>query len=141
MSQDTSVPTLAAVMPLRYVESVDLLRSFYLEQLGFEHMMGIVGADGQLDFAIVHRNGAGLMLSRPQTPDGLTRGPLEIYIAVDGVDAYAERLLAAGIELAQPLTTQWWGDRNFAISDPAGHLIWFWETVGEPVPPPGVTMV
>lgn len=136
-----SMPQLAAVMPLRYVQSVDQLRSYYIDQLGFEHMMGIVGADGQLDFAIVHLNGAGLMLSRPQTPEGLTRGPLEIYIAVRGVDAFAATLQTRGVSIDQPLTTQWWGDRNFAITDPVGHLIWFWETVSDPVPPPGVTMI
>jgi hypothetical protein len=109
MSETTAptIPQLAAVMPLRYVPSVDQLRTYYLEQLGFEHMMGIVGADGQLDFAIVHLNGAGLMLSRPQTqtPDGLTRGPLEIYIAVSGVDAFAAGLQSRGVALTQPLTT------------------------------------
>lgn len=136
-----AMPQLAAVMPLRYVPSVDQLRSYYLDRLGFEHLMGIVGADGQLDFAIVHLNGAGLMLSRPQTPEGLTRGPLEIYIAVDGVDAFAAALQARGVRIDQPLTTQWWGDRNFAVTDPAGHMIWFWQTVSDPVPPPGVTMI
>lgn len=136
-----ATPQLAAVMPLRYVQSVDQLRSYYLDQLGFEHMMGIVGADGQLDFAIVHLNGAGLMLSRPQTAEGLTRGPLEIYIAVNGVDDFAASLATRGVRIDQPLTTQWWGDRNFAVTDPAGHLIWFWESVSAPVPPPGVTMI
>lgn len=136
-----NAPSLAAVLPLRYVASVDTMRSFYLEKLGFEHMMGMVGGDGQLDFAIVHFRGAGLMLSRPQSADGLTRGPLEIYIAANGVDAYAAELQSRGVPIQHPLTTQWWGDRNFSVVDPAGHLIWFWETVGPPVPPPGVTMV
>lgn len=134
-------PQLAAVMPLRYVQSVDAMRSFYLDKLGFEHLMGMVGADGQLDFAIVHFRGAGLMLSRPQSSAGLTAGPLEIYIAAADVDAYAAQVEQAGVTIENPLTTQWWGDRNFSLRDPAGHLIWFWQTVGEPVPPPGVTMV
>lgn len=136
-----NVPQLAAVLPLRYVASVDAMRSFYLEKLGFEHMMGMVGADGQLDFAIVHFRGAGLMLSRPPTPEGLTRGPLEIYIAAADVDAQAAEVAARGVPFQHELTTQWWGDRNFSVLDPAGHVIWFWQTVGPVVPPPGVTMV
>ena len=103
--------------------------------------MGMVGADGQLDFVIVHFNGAGLMLSRPQSADGITRGPLEIYIAAADVDAQAAEVERRGVPIHQALTTQWWGDRNFAVLDPAGHVIWFWQTVGEPVPPPGVTMI
>ena len=134
-------PQINGVMPLRYVASVDAMRSYYLDQLGFQHMMGVVGGDGQLDFAIVHLDGAGMMLSRPQTADGLTHGPLELYLPVADVDAYAARLEQQGLALHQPLTTQWWGDRNFAVLDPAGHVIWFWQTVGAPEPPPGVTLI
>lgn len=131
----------SAVIPLRYVESVDVLRRQYMEQLGFEHMMGMVGQDGQLDFAIVLREGAMLMLARPTDPKLVTRGPLEIYVEVQDVDAYHDELVRRGIAITKPITTQWWGDRNFAITDGVGHLIWFWRTVAEVTPPPGVTLI
>lgn len=134
-------PAPAAVMPLRYVQSVDAMRDFYLQQLGFDHLMGIVGKDGQLDFAIVQRAGAMLMLSRPQDAAGTLTGPMEIYIEVDDVDAYHAQLSGAGVAIAEAPQTQWWGDRNFSLRDPAGHTLWFWKTVGEPQPPPGVTMI
>lgn len=131
----------SSVMPLRYVESVDAMRDFYLDKLGFEHLMGMVGGDGRLDFAIVQRAGAMLMLSRPRDDATLTTGAVEIYIEVDDVDAYHDQLVAAGVAIREAVSTQWWGDRNFAIVDPAGHLIWFWKTVGDMQPPPGVTLV
>lgn len=134
-------PTPAAVMPLRYVASVDAMREFYLQQLGFDHLMGIVGKDGQLDFAIVQRAGAMLMLSRPQDSAATLTGPMEIYIEVDDVDAYHAQLSGAGVAIVQPPQTQWWGDRNFSLRDPAGHTLWFWKTVAEMQPPPGVTMI
>jgi uncharacterized glyoxalase superfamily protein PhnB len=129
----------AGVMPLRFVESVDAMRTFYLDRLGFEHLMGMVGKDGQLDFAIVQRAGAMLMLSRPQ--DGTLTTGVEIYVEADDIDAYHDQVVGAGVPITQPLDTQWWGDRTFAITDPAGHTIWFWKTVGEMQPPPGVTMI
>jgi uncharacterized glyoxalase superfamily protein PhnB len=129
-----------AVMPLRYVESVDRVRAFYLEQLGFESFMGVVGGDGELDFAIVQRDGAMLMLSRPEA-EGVTRGPLSIYVEVADVDAYHAELAARGVVVAKALQTQWWGDRSFAVVDAAGDLLWFWQTVGAISPPPGVKLI
>ncbi len=145
-ASNTAVPMKAdirpsAVIPLRYVESVDAVRRQYLEEFGFEHMMGMVGGDGQFDFAIVLREGAMLMLARPTDPGAITRGPLEIYVEVQDVDAYHAELARRGVAISKPITTQWWGDRNFAVTDKAGHLIWFWKTVAEPSPPPGVTMI
>lgn len=129
------------VMPLRYVASVNEVRAFYLDRLGFEHFMGVVGADGSLDFAIVAREGAMLMLSRPVDGHAVTPGPLEIYIETGDVDAYHDELSARGVDIAIPLQTQWWGDRNFAIDDVAGHRLWFWQTVAELQVPDGVTMI
>jgi uncharacterized glyoxalase superfamily protein PhnB len=130
----------ASVIPLRFVESVDAMRSFYIDSLGFEHTMGMIGKDGQLDFAIVQRGGAMLMLSRPQ--DGrITAGPVEIYVEVEDVDVYHGELAARGVAIIQAPETQWWGDRNFSLADPAGHTIWFWKTVADMQPPPGVTMI
>ncbi|TDR38916.1 putative glyoxalase superfamily protein PhnB [Tahibacter aquaticus] len=134
-------PASAAVIPLRFVESVDTMREFYLQQLGFDHLMGMVGKDGQLDFAIVQRAGAMLMLSRPQDAAGTLTGHMELFIEVDDVDAYHEQLSKTGLAIVQPPQTQWWGDRNFSVVDPAGHTLWFWKTVAEMQPPPGVTMI
>jgi len=39
-----------AVMPMITVDSVDTLRASYVDKLGFSHMMGVVGKDGQFDF-------------------------------------------------------------------------------------------
>lgn len=134
-------PAPRSVIPLRYVESVDAMRDFYINTLGFEHLMGMVGNDGQLDFGIVQRHGAMLMLARAPSADAVTGGALEIYVEVEDVGGYHDALASRGIALAEPLVDQWWGDRNFAITDPAGHKIWFYQTVAEIQPPPGVKLV
>ena len=136
----------AQVTPNLVVEDVEKLRSFYLEKLGFAHMMGIVGKDGKLDFCIVNREGAMIMLSRPteriegSAQKHSTRRPLEIYIEVGDVDGYHDQVRGQ-VKISEPLTTQWWGDRNFGVQDPYGYQLWFGQTVGELQPPPGVKVV
>lgn len=136
----------AQVIPNLYVDSVETLRSFYLDKLGFEHMMGVVGKDGLLDFAIVTREGAMIMLARPQEKtEGAARKyptprPIELYIEVADVDAFHEQVRPK-VAIKHALTTQWWGDRNFAVEDPYGYVLWFYKTVSQPVPPPGVKMI
>jgi uncharacterized glyoxalase superfamily protein PhnB len=136
----------AQLMPMITVDSVDQARAFYVEKLGFQHMMGMLGKDGQLDFCTVTLGGAKVMLMRPQQPTAgtsatSTKRPVEIYLEVSDVDAYHGALAAKGIKVTSPLTDQWWGDRTFTVMDPFGYQIWFYQTVGEPVPPMGAKLV
>lgn len=137
----------ASIIPSLFVDAVEPLRTFYIEKLGFDHMMGVVGKDGQLDFCIVMRDGAMVMIGRPEDRiDGsaakhTTRRPVDLYFYLPDVDGYHADLSKRGVAISQPLTTQWWGDRNFAVEDPYGYQLWFCQNVGEPEPPPGVTMI
>ena len=56
---------LAQLMAMIYVDSVEDARSFYVDKLGFTHMMGMLGKDGLLDFCTVSLDGARIMLMRP----------------------------------------------------------------------------
>ena len=134
------------VMPIIAVESVDTVRDFFVDTLGFDHVMGVLGRDGQLDFVTVARDGARLMFSRPQdkrpaTKAGGGKQPVEIYLEVADVGAYHERLKKKGVKITDALTTQWWGDKTFKIMDPYGYEVWFYQTVGEPRPPEGAKIV
>ena len=136
----------AQLMPMMSVDSVDQARAFYIDQLGFGHMMGMLGKDGQLDFCTVTMGGAKVMLMRPQqSTDGTkatsSKRPVDIYLEVSDVDAYHKHLTAKGIKVTSQLTDQWWGDRTFTVMDPFGYQIWFYQTVGEPIPPKGAKLV
>ena len=103
----------AQLMPMISVDSVDQARAFYVEQLGFEHMMGMLGKDGQLDFCTVILGGAKVMLVRPQeqiegTQTTSSKRPVEIYFEVSDVDAYHDQLKKKAINVTAPLTDQWW---------------------------------
>jgi PhnB protein len=136
----------AQVMPMITVDSVDQARAFYVDQLGFGHMMGMLGKDGHLDFCTVTLGGAKVMLMRPRQPTQGTsatssKRPVEIYLEVSDVDTYYKQLASKGIEITSSLTDQWWGDRTFTVMDPFGYQIWFYQTFGEPIPPKGAKLV
>jgi PhnB protein len=140
----------ATVMPIITVDSVDDARAFYVDKLGFGHMMGMLGKDGQLDFCTVTLGGARVMLNRPQGEGqgaGQTVGrttekrPVEIYLEVGDVKAYHHEVKTRGVKITSPLTTQWWGDRTFTVQDPYGYQLWFFQPGGEMKPPPGAKIV
>jgi uncharacterized glyoxalase superfamily protein PhnB len=135
------------IIPSFFVDSVETLRSFYLDRLGFGHMMGIVGKDGNFDFSIVTRDGLMIMIGRPQeridgtAPSSGAPRPVDIYFYVRNVDDLHAEFVGRGVAIAEPLTTQWWGDRTFSVKDPYGYMIWFSQTVADVQPPAGVKMV
>ena len=121
---------------------MDAARDFYVDKLGFEHVMGMVGKDGQLDFVTVVLGDARIMFSRAQGGDGLAgKQPVEIYLQVEKVDAYHDRVKKNGVTISDPLTMQRWGDRTFKVLDPNGYEIWFYTNVAEPKPPQGAKLV
>jgi uncharacterized glyoxalase superfamily protein PhnB len=135
-----------AIMPIIAVESVDRIRNFYVETLGFEQVMGVIGKDGELDFVTVVRDGARIMFARTPGPAAgkkATKGkqPVELYLEVADVERYHGALKRNGVKITDPLTNQWWGDRTFKILDPCGYEIWFYQTTSEPKPPQGVKIV
>lgn len=136
----------AQLTAMIYVDSVDDARAFYVDKLGFSHMMGMLGKDGHLDFCSVVLDGARVMLMRPSegiTGTGATkqRRPVELYLEVADVEAYYEQAKQRKVQITAPLTDQWWGDRTFTIQDPYGYQIWFYQNVAEPKVPAGAKVV
>jgi len=135
------------VMPIIAVKSVDEIRSFYVDTLGFDHMMGVIGKDGQFDFCTVVLGGARMMFTRtrgdaPEAKTGQAKQPVEIYFGVEDVQGYYDKLKQKKqVKITDPITTQWWGDRTFKVMDPNGYEVWFYQTVGEPKAPQGVKIV
>src|SRR5207244_1756095 len=91
----------AQVMPMIEVPSVDETRAFYVDRLGFEHMMGVVGSDGKLDFCTVSRDGGKIMFTRSAAPEAAPP-MVQLYFQVSDVDAFYERVTQAGVDTTQP---------------------------------------
>jgi PhnB protein len=136
----------AQLMAMIYVKSVEQARSFYVDKLGFTHMMGMLGKDGLLDFCTVSLGGARVMLMRPaqEMRDTAATGekrPVELYLEVENVEGFYEAVKKHGVKPTAPLTDQWWGDRTFTVLDPFGYQIWFYQSFGDPKPPKGAKVV
>ena len=131
------------VMPMIVVASVDAIRNFYVDTLGFSHVMGMVGKDGQLDFCTVVMGEARIMFMRAPGGTAAPSGkqPVEIYLEVEDVDALHKNLTKKRVAISDPLTLQWWGDRTFKVLDPNGYEVWFYTHVAEPKPPQGAKLV
>ncbi len=104
---------------------------FYTERVGLE--LEFRHADF---YAGIRCGGGRFHLKRVDTPDPSVTfvdegGHLHLYLGVDDVDAFAERLRAAGIELVQPPCDTDWGTRELVFHDDQGHTIY----AGMPVPP------
>lgn len=140
-------PAPKTVVPIIAVQSVDETRRFYVENLGFDHVRGMVGKDGRLDVCTVARDGARIVFARaPEESPGAgtagTRQPVGIYLEVVDVERYFGQLSEKmGVKVTEPLTTQWWGDRTFKAQDPNGYELWFFQAVGTPEPPQGLKIV
>lgn len=130
------------IMPIIAVASVDATRNFYVDTLGFRHVMGMIGKDGQLDFCTVVLGGASVMFNRAQSSQPtVAKQPVEIYLEVSDVDELHAALKKKGVAISDPLTLQWWGDRTFKVMDPNGYEVWFYTNVAEPAPPAGAKLV
>ena len=119
---------LVDVVPVVKVDDLDRSIAFYVDVLGFH----VSFRWGDPPFY------AGLTTDEPHpevdTHIHLNRsadspGAGELYVSVDDVDAYYDKVKAAGVEVAVDIRDQPYGMRDFSVRDPAGNFI----TVGMPI--------
>jgi catechol 2,3-dioxygenase-like lactoylglutathione lyase family enzyme len=116
------------------VHDPDVALAFYRDALGLEVRDDVanegfrwitVGGASQPEIAIVlsdYVNGG------PGDRDAiaalLAKGALNgVHFRTDDIDAAFERVRAAGAEIVQEPTDQFWGVRDFAVRDPSGNLV------------------
>lgn len=124
------MPVLAITPQLR---TTDLDRSirFYTEQVGLE--LAFRHADF---YAGIRSGGGSFHLKRvdeldPSIDFVSEGGHLHLYLGVDDVDSFGERLRSSGVELIQPPRNTDWGTRELVFHDDQGHTIY----AGMPVSP------
>jgi len=116
------------------IRTADVSRAvdFYTEKLGFavarssEGNVALVLGDDRVmleagtDFYSPGYNDAiRARLGRPS--------PHALYIEVPELDAYYERLRAAGVEIVDPLAPRPWGQAEFTVADCDGNWLTFWQ--------------
>lgn len=115
------------------LRTTDLDRSirFYTEKVGLK--LEFRHADF---YAGIRSSGGGFHLKLVDTPDPSIAfvhegGHLHLYLGVDDIDGFGERLRAAGVDLIQPPCDTAWGTRELVFQDDQGHTIY----AGMPVAP------
>ena len=109
---------------------------FLQRAFGFERVMAIDDADGNLVHAELHYRGGYVMIGpewadpvfSPVSLEGRNTQTVHVHLA-EGLDAHCEQARAAGAEIVQEPEEQFWGDRMYRAKDPEGHVWSFGETV------------
>lgn len=108
-----------------YVDDLEASVAFYRDLLGLEHRFTDQGyaefATGPTRFALYGQARLPELIGRTST--GATHPQGEVLFLVDDVDAEAERLREAGVEVLLGPRDRPWGHRTLHLLDPDGHVV------------------
>jgi uncharacterized glyoxalase superfamily protein PhnB len=130
------MPTFSSVTPNLIVDDVAASTRFYCDVLGFSVKITVPDSAPHV-FVWLERDGVPVFLNARHAaaedypeiaarPAGGTAAVFFVVSEVDGLHADVSRHAA----IVMPLKTQFYGMREFAITDPDGHLLTFAERVG-----------
>jgi catechol 2,3-dioxygenase-like lactoylglutathione lyase family enzyme len=116
------------------VHDPDEALTFYRDTLGLEVRNDVanegsrwvtVGAPSQPGVSIVLTNYLnGSPADRDSVATLVAKGALNgVHFSTGDVDGSFEKVRAAGAEIVQEPTDQFWGTRDFAVRDPSGNLV------------------
>ena len=128
--------TFASVTPNLLVRDIDRATAFYRDVLGFTIKQTVPDA-APFVFVWLERDGVPVFLNDPKAakedyasatsrPSG---GTATLFFVVTDVDDYHSHV-APHAKVLMPLTTKFYGMREFAIEDLDGHILTFAERVG-----------
>ena len=126
------------ITPNLIVSSVEKSLAFYTDLLGFVHGIN-VPEQPPFVFASVTSGPVEIFLNdrstvtkeSPQMAGLAFGGGNTMFIEVDGIDALHD-WIGPKTNVVMPLVTQWYGMREFAITDPDGYVITFAQRVAAP---------
>jgi uncharacterized glyoxalase superfamily protein PhnB len=120
------------VIPILAVSDMQRSLDFYSNVLGFTVEFTMPGENGTLNHASVARGDAHIMFSplaawgdTVEHRDHLGKG-VSLYVSLDkddDVDAIYFGAKAAGANIIQEPVDQFWGDRDWGLTDPDGYTV------------------
>jgi PhnB protein len=128
------------VSPYLIVSDGAAALDFYKKAFGAIELMRHTDPNGRVGHAEITIGDSVIMLADEfpdfgaRSPRSIGGSPVGIHLYVEGVDALANRAIAAGAKVVRPVQDQFYGDRNGTLEDPFGH-IWHISTHIEDVPP------
>jgi len=127
--------TATKITPNLIVSSVEKSLAFYTEALGFSRGM-TVPERSPFVFASVTSGPVEIFLNdrstvtkeSPQMAGLSFGGGNTMFVEVEEIDALYDRVKPA-TNVVMPIVTQWYGMREFAVTDPDGYVITFAQRV------------
>ena len=125
------------VTPNLIVSSVDKSLAFYTSVLGFDRAL-TVPEQSPFVFASVVSGSIEIFFNdrstvtkeSPQMAGLSFGGGNTMFIEVEDIDALHDRV-KPNVRIVMPIATQWYGMREFAITDPDGYVITFAQRVAQ----------
>jgi catechol 2,3-dioxygenase-like lactoylglutathione lyase family enzyme len=135
MTSTAAIVKFTSVTPNLIVRDIARSTAFYRDVLGFAIKQTVPDTEPFV-FVWMERDGIPVFLNDVNAaahdyPDAANLPPggtAALFFAITGVDAY-HAAVASRANVVMPLKTQFYGMREFAITDPDGHLITFAERV------------
>ena len=124
-----------SVTPNLLVADIRKSTEFYCDVLGFAIKQTVPDA-APFVFVWLERDGVPVFLNDPKAiehdfPGASSRsfgGTATLFFVISGVDAY-HAAVAPKAQVVMPLKTQFYGMREFAVTDPDRHILTFAERV------------
>ena len=129
-----------SVTPYLYMNEAARAIEFYKEVFGATEVMRMDAPGGKIGHAEIKIGDSHVMLADEcgeadeRSPQSVGGTPVGLLLYIEDVDAVAERAVAAGAKLLEPLEDKFYGDRMGKLEDPFGH-IWAIATHMEDVSP------
>jgi uncharacterized glyoxalase superfamily protein PhnB len=124
--------------PVLIVEEVERCAKFWVERLGFTQFASVPEGD-RMAFVMLQQGTTEVMyqsLSSALKDTAEAAGaaanwvhthPATIYVEVDDLDGTIAAL--AGVKVAMPLRTTFYGAKEYGVWDPGGHFVIFAEMI------------
>ncbi len=115
------------LFPYIRVKDGDRAVAFYKAAFGAEELFRLVEPGGRLGHCELKMGSGVLMLSEEFPEFGIhaiapgEAAGVMLHLHVDDADAVVAKAVAAGAELVQPLSDQFYGERSGKIRDPFGY--------------------
>lgn len=119
------------ITPVLLVDAIEPILPFWVDRLGFTKVMEVPDGNklGFVDFQkgsveVMYQTYASVEKDAPPDMSAAARkGPTYLYLEVDNLDAVLDAMKA--VRKVMPERTAFYGMREFAVQDPAGHFITF----------------
>jgi uncharacterized glyoxalase superfamily protein PhnB len=137
-TQEINPMNVKKITPVLLVDEIEPVLPFWIDRLGFTKAIEVPDGD-KLGFVDLQKGGVEVMYQTygsvekdapPEMRAAARKGPTFLYLEVDSLDA----VLAAmkDVKKVMPERTAFYGMREFAVQDPAGHFVTFAQQAAPP---------